>query len=55
MRTVHKNWRDVQRRAARGVCALCGGELYAGEQVRRLDGRTLCPCCARQRAGEARR
>ena len=26
MRTVHKNWRDVQRRAARGVCALCGGE-----------------------------
>jgi hypothetical protein len=54
LRTVHKNWRDVQRRAARAECALCGGELYVGEPFWRLGGRVLCGYCLRHWLGEVR-
>ena len=30
MRRIHKRHRDVQRRAAVGVCSCCGGERYPG-------------------------
>lgn len=45
MRTVHKRWRDLQRRAALTECALCGGEVYPGEPFLRVDGRALCAGC----------
>lgn len=45
MRTVHKRWRDPQRRAPLAECALCGGELYPGERLRRIDGMALCLSC----------
>lgn len=31
----------------RGRCDGCQGELYAGEQVFRMDGKTLCRECFR--------
>lgn len=52
MRTVHKKWRDPQRRAPAGECAICGGEIYRGEIIWRLNGRTICWDCLRARFGE---
>ena len=46
MRVTHKKHRDVQRDFPAAKCARCGGELYPGETVWRLCGRTLCPDCA---------
>jgi len=65
LRVIHKKYRDIQRRRPAAVCARCGGEVYPGESVWRLGGRTLCPDCAgpwlleelsarRIRLGEAR-
>ena len=45
MRTIQKRHRDIQRAFPAGICALCGGELYGGEQGWRIRGRLLCRDC----------
>lgn len=45
MRIVHKRYRDAQRAYPAAECALCGGELYRGENCWRLGGRVLCQAC----------
>lgn len=28
-----------------GVCSVCGGDIYRGEEYYRINGRSICPEC----------
>ena len=48
LRKMFRDFSDREKRlqiAAEVPCALCGGEIYAGEYCYELDGRKICESC----------
>ena len=43
--------RDPQRQRPSGVCPHCGGELWQGEPIYRVEGENLCAGCFRDWVG----
>ena len=45
MRPIFRTLQDPQQRPAAGLCSLCGGELYPGDDAWQINQLLICGDC----------